>query len=227
MLTAILATQPASAADVVDAQPRPGQSAVFVMSNDPQENEVWAYERTAEGTLTSPRTYRTGGRGSGGNVDPLASQGSLRLSQDRNWLFAVNAGSGTLSVFRVAGARLELVNRVPTGGSEPNAIAQSGNLVYVLNTAGSSSVVGFYFHNGELEPIQDSLRFLSANGIGSASIVFSPDRKTLLVTERTSNKIDVFGVEANGQLSKLTSTEGVGPGTFAASFAPQGFVIVC
>ena len=76
-------------------------------------------------------------------MDPLASQGSLTLSKDRSWLFAINAGSGTVSAFRVEGSRLFLTDRISTEGSEPNSVTQHGNLVYVLNTAGSSSVVGF------------------------------------------------------------------------------------
>ena len=47
--------------------------AVFVMTNDANANEVIAYERTPYGALTSPHRYDTGGRGSGGTVDPLVS----------------------------------------------------------------------------------------------------------------------------------------------------------
>src|SRR5262249_46858237 len=59
-----------------------GEHAVFVMSNDAQVNEVLAFERGRDGTLRGPRHFRTGGRGSGGHADPLASQGSLTLSTD-------------------------------------------------------------------------------------------------------------------------------------------------
>src|SRR5579884_47686 len=55
------------------------QHAVFVMTNNADANEVIAYERTPNGTLQSPHKYSTGGRGSGGTVDPLGSQGSLTL----------------------------------------------------------------------------------------------------------------------------------------------------
>ena len=136
--------------------------AVFVMTNNADSNQVVAFQRDRNGTLEDPHSYRTDGRGSGGTVDPLSSQGSLTLSTDDAWLFAANAGSGSVSVFRVNGARLELTDRIATEGSEPNSVAQFGSLVYVLNTAGSSSVVGFHFHNGKLERIPNSQRFLSA-----------------------------------------------------------------
>ena len=70
---------------------------VFVMTNDAEQNEVVAYDRTPYGTLQGSHRYPTGGRGSGGTVDPLGSQGSLTLSRDGSFLFATNAGSGNLS----------------------------------------------------------------------------------------------------------------------------------
>jgi 6-phosphogluconolactonase (cycloisomerase 2 family) len=196
------------------------------MTNSAESNEVVAYERTDYGTLINPHSYKTDGRGSGGKVDPLSSQGSLTLSQDHNWLFAVNAGSGSVSVFAVEGSRLNLSDREPTGGSEPNAVAQHGNLVYVLNTAGSSSVVGFTFQGGKLREIPNSQRFLSENGAGSASVAFSPDGRFLLVTEINTNSIDVFSVLADGTLSPITVNHSAGAGAFSVGFAPNGTALV-
>ncbi|HEY6923787.1 MAG TPA: beta-propeller fold lactonase family protein [Steroidobacteraceae bacterium] len=200
--------------------------AVFVMTNSADANEVIAYERNQNGTLHSPHHYSTGGRGSGGTVDPLSSQGSLTLSDDNRFLFAANAGSGTVSVFRILGPHLILTDRVPSGGSEPNAVAQHGKLVYVLNTAGSSSVVGFELQEGTLKRIPDSLRFLSANLANSGSLAFSKDGRYLVVTEIATNKIDVFRVQADGRLSPITVNPAVGTGTFSAVFAPSGAVLV-
>ena len=213
-------------ADANDRFGGQGQHAVFVMTNDAESNEVVAYERTPYGTLHSARKYETGGRGSGGTVDPLGSQGSLTLSEDGSWLFAANAGSGSVSVFRVFGSRLLLSDRVATGGSEPNAVAQHGKLVYVLNTAGSSSVVGFFLRDGKLNRIPGSLRFLSGNFVNSASLAFSGDGRYLVVTERATNSIDVFKVQPDGKLSSITVNPSAGPGAFSATFAPNGAVLV-
>ena len=212
--------------DTARAQEATDGHAVFAMTNDAISNEVVAYQRTASGTLFGALRYKTEGRGSGGRIDPLASQGALTLSQDRSMLFAVNAGSGTLSMFRVSGAQLELSDVVATEGSEPNAVAQRGNLVYVLNTAGTSSVVGFRLNDGKLERIDGSLRFLSGNGTGSASLAFSPDGEFLLVTERTTNDIDVFSVQPDGTLSAVTVNPSASAGAFAVSFAPNGTALV-
>ena len=200
--------------------------AVFVMTNNADSNEVIAFQRTDYGTLLNPTHFRTGGRGSGGTVDPLSSQGSLTLSGDRTSLFAANAGSGTVSVFHVDGSRLELSDQVPTEGSEPNAVAEHAGLVYVLNTAGSSSVVGFQLRGGKLHRIPGSLRLLSENGANSASVAFSPDGHFLAVTEKTTNLVDVFQVLADGTLSPIRSNQSPGPGAFAVGFAPNGTAIV-
>ena len=181
--------------------------AVFVMTNDADHNEVIAYPRTEIGILLNPVHFRTGGRGSGGTVDPLASQGSLQLSGDKAWLLAANAGSGTLSIFRVEGSHLELSDQVPTEGSEPNSVAEHAGLVYVLNTAGTSSVVGFQLRGGKLTRIPGSRRFLSENnGAFPGSAAFSPDGHFLAVTEKSTNLLDVFRVLPDGTLSAIKTT---------------------
>jgi len=199
---------------------------VFVMTNNADSNQVIAFQRAPNGTLGNPHSYGTDGRGSGGTVDPLASQGSLTLSADHAWLFAVNAGSGSVSVFRVNGAQLALTDRVATEGSEPNSVAQFGSLVYVLNTAGSSSVVGFNFNNGKLIRIPNSLRYLSGNAVASRSVAFSPDGQFLIVTEKATNNLDVFKVLSDGSLSQATITKSAGPGAFSAGFARNGVAVV-
>jgi len=204
----------------------PEAGAVFVMTNAADKNEILSFQRAADGTLHAPRRFATGGRGSGGNTDPLGSQGSLTLSQDRSFLFAVNAGSGDVSVFRVHGDTLALTQRIPTGGSEPVAVAQHGNLVYVLNAGGSSDVVGFYLFAGRLTPIPGSLRFLSTNASGAASVAFSSDGSFLAVTEKATNSIDIFQIASNGTLSSIVHNPSADPGVFALTFAPNGALLV-
>jgi len=200
--------------------------AVFVMTNAVDKNEVIAYRRASNGTLQEAGRFATGGRGSGGNNDPLESQGSLKLSQDHSLLFAVNAGSGTVSVFSVHGSQLSLADKVISGGSEPNAVAQNGNLVYVSNVGGSSSVVGFTLDHGKLKQIPNSTRFLSTNNSGAGGLAFSPDGRFLVVVERLTNDIDVFSVQGDGTLSPIVVNPSAGPGAFSVSFAPNGQALV-
>ena len=78
------------------------------------------------GTLQSPHKYATGGRGSGGTVDPLGSQGSLTLSEDGSFLFAPMPAAATCRCSACSDRALLLSDRAPSGGSEPNAVAQHG-----------------------------------------------------------------------------------------------------
>ena len=221
LATAILPMYASADANDVDSA-----HAVFVMSNAADRNEVIAFARATDGSLQETHRFPTGGRGSGGNHDPLESQGSLTLSQDHSLLFAVNAGSGEVSVFRVHGSTLVLSDKVLSEGSEPNAIAQHGNLVYVVNTGGSSNVAGFLLEGDHLRYIKNSLTFLSTNTSGAASISLSPDGQFLAVTERLTNNIDVFRVLADGKLSPIVTSPSAGPGVFSVSFAPKGVAIV-
>lgn len=201
--------------------------AVFVMTNAADRNEVIAYKRNADGSLQEVRSFPTGGRGSGGTTDPLASQGSLTLTQDHSFLLAVNAGSGDISVFRVHGAFLALVDKVSCGGSEPVAMAQHGNIVYVANAGGTSNVSGFRLdHTGKLRRIPDSTAFLSTANSGVGSVAFSPDSQFLLVTEKITNNIDVFHIQIDGTLGPIVVNPSIGPGAFAVLFAPNGAALV-
>jgi len=200
--------------------------AVFVMTNAVDKNEVIAYQRGTDGRLQETGRFATGGRGSGGNNDPLESQGSLTISQDHSLLFAVNAGSGNVSVFSVHGSELSLVDKVISGGSEPNAVAQHGNLVYVVNVGGSSNVVGFRLDHGKLTQIPNSTRFLSTNSSGAGGLAFSPDGRFLVVVERLTNLIDVFTVQGDSTLSSIVENQSAGPGAFSVSIAPNGAALV-
>lgn len=201
--------------------------AVFVMTNAANKNEIVAYKRSTDGSLQEGKKFATGGRGSGGVTDPLGSQGSLTLSTDRTLLFAVNAGSGSISVFRVQGASLSLLERVPCGGSEPVAVAQHGNLVYVLNAGGASSVMGFRLGpDGGLKPIADSTAYLSTGNSGAASLSFSPDGQFLLMTEKLTNSVDAFHVQINGTLGPIIVNPSAGPGAFSVLVAPNGAALV-
>jgi len=99
-----------------------------------------SFQREADGSLREGHTFANDGRRTGGVTDPLESQGSLTLSQDHSLLFAVNGGTGEISVFLVDGSNLLLLGKVSSGGTEPKTVAQHGHLVYVLNVVGSSNV---------------------------------------------------------------------------------------
>jgi 6-phosphogluconolactonase len=200
---------------------------VFVMTNNADKNEVISFERSADGTFSENNRYDTGGRGSGGIIDPLEAQGALTLNPDHSLLFAANAGSGTLSVFRVHHGALTLTDKVPTGGAAPIAAAQFQNYIYVLNAGGAGSVVAFHFDDdGRLRQIKDSTVFLTSAGSLGSSLTISPDGKFVAVTELVPNHVDTFQIEPNGKLAPIVVNTSTGPGAFAARFAPDGKLVV-
>ena len=99
--------------------------AVYVLTNQ-VVNAIAVFNRAPDGTLTPAGMFLTGGAGNpvaqpgDPPTDPLASQGSLILSQNNHFLFAVNAGSNEISVLRVEKSGLVLVDKVASGGHPTN-----------------------------------------------------------------------------------------------------------
>jgi 6-phosphogluconolactonase (cycloisomerase 2 family) len=213
-------------------------SAVFVQTDSAAGNQVLAYHRAPDGTLTYVASYATGGDGAtaqGATADPLASQGSLVTADDGHVLLAVNAGSDTVSVFRVDGTHLSLRQTIATAGDFPASIAVHRNLVYVLNAGGQGSVVGFRLHHDRLHALNGSSRTLHLgnatppNYLASPGQVgFSPDGRQLVVTTKAStSSIDVFRVGRRGRLSATpTVNPSATPVPFAFVWGPQDQLVV-
>lgn len=206
---------------------RGSASTIFVMTNDASKNEILAYQRIYNGDFVLKGHFATDGRGSGGTTDPLQSQGSLTLSGDHNLLFAINAGSGTISSFHLLGGLPVLVDQKPTGGAFPVSVAEHNGTVYVLNAGGNGAIVVFRADSfGRLHQVADSTTHLTGTNSGASDISVSPDGRKLVVIEKASNRIDVFPINPNGTLGTVVSNHSVTPGVFATSFAPNGNLII-
>ncbi len=215
-----------------------GGGAVFVQTDNTAGNQVIAYRRLPDGTLLPAGSYATGGLGgalAGSVVDHLASQGSLSYDPWHSLLYAVNAGSDTVSVFAVSGDRLALRQVVRSGGSFPVSVAVHGDLVYVLNALGGGSLQGYRVIGGFLLPIPGSNRALGLDPTASPQFTntpgqaaFTPDGSRLVVTTKANgNDIDVFGVGVGGLLSAVPVVNSE-PGTvpFAIDFDPFGHLLI-
>lgn len=201
--------------------------ALFTMSNGVNQNQIVMYTRAADGTLTPAGQIATGGRGSGGTVDPLESQYPLVLTANHEFLLAVNAGTSDISVFKVSGANLTLVGTTPSGGSGPISLAVHGNLVYVVNYTGTYHTAGFQLSStGALTPIAGSRQVLSTMDTGASTVAFSPDGSKLVISERLTNKIDVFSVSASGVIANPVFNNSAGSGPFGLTFTPSGTLLV-
>ena len=116
---------------------------------------------------------------------------------------------------------------MPSGGSEPLSVAQFGNLVYVLNSAGSGNIVAFNLRtDGHLRQIENSTKYLTATNSGGSSLSISPNGGMLAVTERVPDNIDTFSINSDGTLGPIVVNKSTAPGVFDAAFAPDGNLIV-
>jgi len=207
---------------------------VYAMSNSSRGNEIAVLTRGAGGQLSLSRRYSTGGVGSGVGTaapgDPLGSGRAVIVTENGRWLLAANAGSNTVSSFRMVGDRLALSGIVPSGGRYPTSIAQRGNLIYVLNAGGVGTIAGFRIDNrGRLLPIPNSIRILRTNApdVGpqpdavrtAAQVQFTPDGRWLVVPIKrfdSPGEIRLYSVDEDGMLA---STPVVTPSTEGSPFA--------
>jgi len=201
-----------------------GPRAVYTLTNQVGGNAVAVFKRAADGTLTAAGTIATGGAGTGAG---LGSQGAIALSDDGRWLFAVNAGSNEVSALRVGPSGLTLTSRTASGGTLPISLTVRGNVLYVLNAGGTGNITGFTVgEDGRLRAIAGSTRSLSGSAVGPAQVAFSPDGRSLIVTEKNTNLIDVYSVGRNGIASGPASVASAGATPFGFAFGPRGDVFV-
>ena len=107
---------------------------VYVQTNDADHNEVVVFARRAGGELERRNSFLTGGKGSG---EPhLPSQSSVLV--DGNRLFVTNAGSDDVTVFSIDGDRLEVLDRIASGGSAPRSVAVHAGVMSTCSTPGAN-----------------------------------------------------------------------------------------
>lgn len=198
------------------ADSRDANDRVYTLSNNPGQNEVLVFERFSNGRMQPAGSYPTGGAGTGGG---LGNQGALALSDNQRYLFAVNAGSNDLSVFRIERDGLKLIDRVAEKGLTPVSVTVSHDRAYVVNS-GDDSIFGYEFRpdTGKLKPLPKSYRKLSADGSGPAQISFDRDAETLVVTEKATNKITSFSLNDDGIPRERHVIDSAGVTPFGFSF---------
>src|SRR6266545_262578 len=200
-------------------------NAVYVQTNDAEGNEIVAYRREADGRLAWLGAYPTGGRGTG--APHLPSQSSLVVSWDGRFVLVANAGSDDVSVLAVRADGLELLGATPSGGRAPKSIAVHEGLVYVLNTGSEPNVSAFrHAGDGSLAALEGSARPLSSNEADPAQVAFSPDGRTLVVTERGTNALSSFLIDDLGFAAGPETIVSAGATPYGFDFTSTGRLIV-
>ena len=225
-LAAVAAATPSSVA--APARTVDVGGAVFVQTDDLAHNSIVAFRRDAAGALTRVGEFHTGGRGGVERdvpLDSLASQDSLTYDAQHRVLFAVNAGSNTVTSFAVSGARLRQLQTVGSGGQFPVSLTARAGLLYVLNAGGTGNVTGYRINpTGHLVPVPGARRALGLSNearpqfiTAPADIAITPDGAHVVVTTKANNTIDVFNID-NGRLSAAIKNPAADTVPFAVSF---------
>jgi 6-phosphogluconolactonase len=196
--------------------------ALYTQTNDPNGNTVQRFDRAPNGSLEPAGTFATGGVG-------LASlggrQGAVELSDDGRYLYAVNAGSDTVSVFRTHHRRTRLIDTISSRGAAPASVDSRDGRVYVLNSGGTPSVTAYWrLPGGSLWPI--ATRELAAGAQGAAQVSVTPDGRSLVVSERVSNRLETLPLDRFGRPGKPVVTASSGAVPFGFGISPQGTIVV-
>jgi 6-phosphogluconolactonase len=201
-----------------------GAGVLYTQTNDPSGNAVQRFDRGADGSLRPAGTFATGGVGL---ADLGGRQGAVELSGDERYLYAVNAGSGSVSVFRSRDSRLRLVDVVPSRGVAPASVAEHRGRVYVLNTGGTPSVAAFWrWFDGSLKPIPGGTRALAPGASGAAQVSVTPDGRSLVVSERESNRLETLPLDRLGRPGRPVVTTSSGAVPFGFGISPRGTIVV-
>ncbi|MCA1666371.1 MAG: beta-propeller fold lactonase family protein [Thermomicrobia bacterium] len=210
-----------------------GAGAVYALTNQESTNAVAVFARSADGKLTMMTTVPTGGKGIGDQSDTegLGSQGALALSQDGKLLFAVNGGSGDISVFIAEGNTLSFVTKVPSNGPRPISLTVHGDMLYALNydrqKPGKGNITGFTIgRSNTLTPIANSTKSLSSNGnVDPGQVLFSPKGDLLVVTEKATNKIVTYPVGSDGVAGGPNVQASGGEAPFSLTFVSDTLLV--
>ena len=211
--------------------------ALYTQTNDPAGNVVQKFDRARDGRLAPAGTFATGGVG----LDGLGGrQGAIELSDDEDTVYATNAGSNTVSVFRVrdrygddddreSGDRqdgLELIGTFPSGGEAPLSVDEQDGRVYVLNSGGTPNVTAFdTARRGALRPIPGGTRELPGAD-GAAQVSVTPNGRRLVVSERLSNRLETLSLDLAGRPGQPVITTSSGTTPFGFAISHRAHVIV-
>ena len=207
----------AAGATLALAAPAMADSELYTQTNDPAGNVVQQFDRADDGRLLAGKSIETGGLGSaaiGGR------QGAVATSDDGDTIYAINAGSDTVTSLQDR-RRLRVTDTTPSGGSQPVSVDEQDGRVYVLNSGGVPNVTSFRADGkGRLYRIPGGSQELPG-AVGAAQVSVTPDGGTLVVSERLSNRLETISVARSGRLGEpvITASSGAVPFGFAITHA--------
>ena len=195
---------------------------LYTQTNDPSGNAVQRFDRAADGSLAPAGTFATGGVG----LAALGGrQGAVELSGDGRYLYAVNAGSDTVSVFRAGHRHTRLIDTVGSRGVAPTSVDEHRGRVYVLNSGGTPRVAAYWRRaDGARKFIAG--RELAAGAEGAAQVSVTPDGRSLVVSERLSNRLETLPLDRYGRPGAPVVTASNGAVPFGFGITGGGTIVV-
>ncbi|HWZ42658.1 MAG TPA: beta-propeller fold lactonase family protein [Candidatus Saccharimonadales bacterium] len=179
------------------------QGAVYVQTDGSAQvvggisvgNEVIAFFRHADGTLTEAGRFATGGSGTGAH---LVSAGSVTLAtvDGNQFLYVINTATSDISVFSVQATSLSFLQRIASGTVRPGGVTVHDHLLYAVGEA-SANIVGFRIgSDGLLTVIPGSSRTVNGTVASEPFQVLFDNTGTLLaVSDENINAVSTFVVD--------------------------------
>jgi 6-phosphogluconolactonase (cycloisomerase 2 family) len=197
---------------------------IATLSNAAEGNELLVFAHVPGKGIIKVDSVATGGFGTGAPL--ISNQDGLIVSEDGDFMYAVNTGSNEISVFEIGEKSVKLIQTIDSQGVEPISLTQYGDLVYVVNQ-GTDNIAGYKVRrNGKLRVLRNSTAPLSGVGTAPAQISFTPDGKFLVVTEKLTDLIVTYPVLRNGRPGDMVATESALPVPFGFDFDRFGHLVV-
>ncbi|KAI1172537.1 hypothetical protein F4777DRAFT_561360 [Nemania sp. FL0916] len=218
-----------------DACPQTGKALYFISNDSP--NTIVALPLSEDGTLSAGTTTPSGGDGAvsfkgqvgvSAKPDGLVSQSSVAIAGQH--LFAVNAGSNTVSMFAISQkdplSLMPVGSPVPVPGTFPNTVAASAkNSLFCVGMSGNASGISC----GSFSPQtglgrMDSIRGVALNQttppLGPTNTIshafFSEDESALLTMVKGDPATNKTGFVSVLPINQKRSCRG-GAGVFTAA----------
>ena len=177
-----------------------GVGAVYTMSNAPTMNQILIHRLNIKGKLTKMGAVSTNGTGvNTSKTDPLVSQGPLIVYS--NYLFAVNPGSNSLSMFMINpsdATQLTLLSVQPTNGWFPVSVTVNDMYACVLTGGNITGIRCFTYNASGLYVVPSFDRNLTSYisqtvppkspPQSMSEILFSADNLSLIIAVKGLNE---------------------------------------
>jgi 6-phosphogluconolactonase (cycloisomerase 2 family) len=216
------------------AEDKPPSDIVYVESNDPSGNAIFAFRRGIDGSLMPIQGSPFSAKGLGITptfaLGPFDSDQEIIVNPSKTLLFATNGGSDTIAVFKIhTNGALSHVkgSPFPSGGSNPVSVGLADHILCVVNQDDDPGHPGQFLPNytsfsvsdeGALSPIQRSTITVDAGATPSQALI-SPSQTLMFGADFLGGILRSFAINGDGRL-RVRDAQPLPPAEFAESGAP-------